>query len=114
MMLALVVAEVSAIGYIAYAQQAPGGGASLLRQVVGLPSIAAGVDYEGTRNPLLEIGIRSQYDVPNAHDYSLTTGFFGSPMLEDEYRAGIREYNFTWYVWRVGAENFTLVWGGYP
>ncbi|GEM_PF-894613 len=113
-MTVLVFAELLAVGYIAYAQQAPGGEASVLRRVVGLPSIAAGVDYEGTRNPLLEIGIRSQYDVPNAHDYSLTTSFFGSPMLVDAYREGIREYNFTWYVWRAGAGNMTLAGGGSP
>ncbi|MEN3017295.1 MAG: hypothetical protein ABC612_07810, partial [Candidatus Methanosuratincola petrocarbonis] len=35
-----------------------------LREVVALPSIAVGTNYEGTRNPLIEVFVRSLYDVP--------------------------------------------------
>ena len=66
-----------------------------LRAIIGLPSIAMGVDYEGTRNPLLEIGIRSLFDIPNGHDYFLTTTFLGNPLWDEGYRASIRELNST-------------------
>jgi hypothetical protein len=66
-----------------------------LRQAIGLPSIAVGTNYEGTRNPLLEIFVRSLYDVPGGHDYVVTSSFIDTPMREGYYREKVPGFNMT-------------------
>jgi hypothetical protein len=66
-----------------------------LREVIGLPSIAIGTNYEGTRNPLLEIFVRSLYDVPGGHDYVVTSSFIDTPMREGYYRERVPGFNMT-------------------
>ena len=69
---------------------------STLRGAIGLPSIAIGCNYEGTRNPLLEIFVRSLYDVPGGHDYVVASSFIESPIFQQYYREGIPGFNLTW------------------
>lgn len=68
---------------------------SALRETIGLPSIAVGTNYEGTRNPLLEIFVRSLYDVPGGYDYVVSSSFIDTPMRLGFYREGIPGFNMT-------------------
>lgn len=67
-----------------------------LRGAIGLPSIAIGTNYEGTRNPLLEIFVRSLYDVPGGHDYVVASSFIETPIFQEYFREGIPGFNMTW------------------
>lgn len=67
-----------------------------LRSVVGLPSIAIGTNYEGTRNPLTELYVRSLYDVPGGYDYVVPSSFIGTPLVLDFYRQLVPGFNLTW------------------
>lgn len=66
-----------------------------IREVLGFPSIAIGTNYEGTRNPLLEVFVRSLYDVPGGYDYIVSSSFIDTPMRLREYREHIPGFNFT-------------------
>lgn len=66
-----------------------------LRETIGLPSIAVGTNYEGTRNPLLEIFVRSLYDVPGGHDYVVTSSFIDTPMRVGFFRENVPGFNMT-------------------
>lgn len=66
-----------------------------LRGVVGLPSIAIGTNYEGTRNPLTELYVRSLYDVPGGYDYVVPSSFIGTPLVLDYYRQLVPGFNMT-------------------
>ncbi|MCQ5376824.1 MAG: hypothetical protein NO516_02105 [Candidatus Methanomethylicia archaeon] len=68
---------------------------SALRETIGLPSIAVGTNYEGTRNPLLEIFVRSLYDVPGGHDYVVSSSFIDTPMRLGFYRESVPGFNMT-------------------
>jgi hypothetical protein len=69
-----------------------------LRRTVGLPSIAIGTNYEGTRNPLTELYVRSLYDVPGGYDYVVSSSFIGTPLTLDFYRELVPGYNLTFQV----------------
>ncbi len=66
-----------------------------LRESVGLPSIAIGTNYEGTRNPLIEIFVRSLYDIPGGYDYVVSSSFIDTPLKLKEFRESIPGFNFT-------------------
>jgi hypothetical protein len=66
-----------------------------LRRTVGLPSIAIGTNYEGTRNPLTELYVRSLYDIPGGYDYVVSSSFIGTPLVLDFYRELIPGFNLT-------------------
>lgn len=66
-----------------------------LRRVVGLPSIAIGTNYEGTRNPLTELYVRSLYDIPGGYDYVVSSSFIGTPLVLDFYRELVPGFNLT-------------------
>jgi hypothetical protein len=68
---------------------------STLRETIGLPSIAVGTNYEGTRNPLLEIFVRSLYDVPGGYDYVVTSSFIDTPMRQGYFRENVPGFNMT-------------------
>jgi hypothetical protein len=54
---------------------------STLRETIGLPSIAVGTNYEGTRNPLLEIFV--------------TSSFIDTPMRQGYFRENVPGFNMT-------------------
>ncbi|MEN3035554.1 MAG: hypothetical protein ABC537_04550 [Candidatus Methanosuratincola sp.] len=66
-----------------------------LREVVALPSIAIGTNYEGTRNPLIEVFVRSLYDVPGGYDYIVSSSFIDTPTRLRDFRETIPGFNFT-------------------
>ncbi|MDI9644408.1 MAG: hypothetical protein QFX35_04215 [Candidatus Verstraetearchaeota archaeon] len=66
-----------------------------LRQVVALPSIAVGTNYEGTRNPLIEVFVRPLYDIPGGYDYVLASSFIDTPMRIGEFRDTVPGFNYT-------------------
>ncbi len=66
-----------------------------LRGAVGLPSIAIGTNYEGTRNPLTEVYVRSLYDIPGGYDYVVSSSFIGTPMTLGFYRELVPGFNLT-------------------
>ena len=66
-----------------------------LRRMIGLPSIAIGTNYEGTRNPMIEVFVRSLYDIPGGYDYVVPSSFIDTPIWQDYYRATIPEFNMT-------------------
>lgn len=66
-----------------------------LRAAIGLPSIAVGTNYEGTRNPLLEIFVRSLYDVPGGYDYVVPSSFIDTPLKLKEYHETVPGFNLT-------------------
>lgn len=66
-----------------------------LRRTVGLPSIAIGTNYEGTRNPMIEVFVRSLYDIPGGYDYVVPSSFIDTPIWQDYYRETIPEFNMT-------------------
>jgi hypothetical protein len=66
-----------------------------LREVVALPSIAIGTNYEGTRNPLIEVFVRSLYDVPGGYDYIVSSSFIDTPTWLRDFRETIPGFNFT-------------------
>lgn len=66
-----------------------------LRKVIGLPSIAIGTNYEGTRNPLTELYVRSLYDVPGGYDYVVASSFIGTPLNLGFYRQLVSGFNYT-------------------
>lgn len=66
-----------------------------LRRAIGLPSIAIGTNYEGTRNPLTELYVRSLYDVPGGYDYVVSSSFIGTPLELDFYRQIVPGFNLT-------------------
>lgn len=70
-----------------------------LREAVALPSIAVGTNYEGTRNPLLEVFVRSLYDVPGGHDYILSSSFIETPTRMREFREAMPGFNYTALKW---------------
>lgn len=72
-----------------------GGRSTELRQAIGLPSIAIGTNYEGTRNPLLEIFVRSLYDVPGGYDYVVPSSFIDTPMWQTYFRSITPGFNMT-------------------
>ncbi len=95
MAIALTVA-ISAISFVDEAGWRDGGGSAMaIREVVGLPSIAIGTNYEGTRNPLLEMYVRPLYDIPGGYDYAVPSSFIGTPLGIPEYRETIPEFNIT-------------------
>jgi hypothetical protein len=66
-----------------------------LRETIGLPSIAIGTNYEGTRNPLVEVFVRALYDVPGGHDYVVSSSFIDTPMWQGFYRSITPGFNMT-------------------
>ncbi|MGQ9759008.1 MAG: hypothetical protein ACUVQ5_00315 [Candidatus Methanomethylicaceae archaeon] len=66
-----------------------------LREIIGLPSIAIGTNYEGTRNPLLEVFVRPLYDVPGGYDYVVPSSFIDTPLKLKEYHESIPGFNLT-------------------
>lgn len=68
---------------------------SALRRIVALPSIAIGTNYEGTRNPMIEVFVRSLYDVPGGYDYIVSSSFIDTPIWTDEFRETIPGFNYT-------------------
>jgi len=66
-----------------------------LRETVGLPSIAIGTNYEGTRNPLIEVFVRSLYDIPGGYDYVVPSSFIDTPLWLREYHASVPGFNMT-------------------
>lgn len=66
-----------------------------LRRTIGLPSIAIGVNYEGTRNPLLDVFVKSLYDVPGGHDYVVVSSFIDTPLRLKEYFERLPGFNMS-------------------
>ncbi|MCX8182419.1 MAG: hypothetical protein N3D12_04815 [Candidatus Methanomethyliaceae archaeon] len=66
-----------------------------LRYAIGLPSIAIGTNYEGTRNPLLEVFVRSLYDIPGGYDYVVPSSFIDTPLKLKEYYESVPGFNIT-------------------
>lgn len=66
-----------------------------LREILAFPSIAIGTNYEGTRNPLVEVFVRSLYDVPGGYDYIVSSSFIDTPTRLMEFRERIPGFNFT-------------------
>ncbi len=66
-----------------------------LREILGFPSIAIGTNYEGTRNPLLEVFVRSLYDIPGGYDYIVSSSFIDTPMRLVDFRERTPGFNFT-------------------
>jgi hypothetical protein len=66
-----------------------------IRYTIGLPSIAIGTNYEGTRNPLLEVFVRSLYDVPGGYDYVVPSSFIDTPLKLREYHESVPGFNMT-------------------
>lgn len=66
-----------------------------LRRSIGIPSIAIGINYEGTRNPLLEIFVKSLYDIPGGHDYVVASSFIDTPLRLREFFERIPEFNIS-------------------
>ncbi|MCS7098265.1 MAG: hypothetical protein NZ922_04740 [Candidatus Methanomethyliaceae archaeon] len=66
-----------------------------LRRSIGIPSIAIGTNYEGTRNPLLDIFVRSLYDVPGGYDYVVASSFIDTPLKLREFFERIPEFNIS-------------------
>ncbi|MEM2743196.1 MAG: hypothetical protein QXF54_04275 [Candidatus Methanomethylicaceae archaeon] len=66
-----------------------------LRRTIGLPSIAIGINYEGTRNPLLDVFVRSLYDIPGGHDYVVASSFIDTPLKLREFFERIPGFNIS-------------------
>ncbi|MEM4706146.1 MAG: hypothetical protein QXW27_01225, partial [Candidatus Methanomethylicaceae archaeon] len=66
-----------------------------LRKTIGLPSIAIGTNYEGTRNPLLDVFVRSLYDIPGGHDYVVASSFIDTPLKLREFFERIPGFNIS-------------------
>ncbi len=66
-----------------------------LRATIGLPSIAIGTNYEGTRNPLTEVFVRSLYDIPGGYDYVVASSFIDTPLKFKEYYETVPGFNLT-------------------
>ncbi|MEM2002287.1 MAG: hypothetical protein QXZ28_00980 [Candidatus Methanomethylicaceae archaeon] len=66
-----------------------------LRYTIGLPSIAIGTNYEGTRNPLLEVFVRSLYDIPGGYDYVVPSSFIDTPLKLKDYHESVPGFNLT-------------------
>ncbi|MEM4479157.1 MAG: hypothetical protein QXV07_03815 [Candidatus Methanomethylicaceae archaeon] len=66
-----------------------------LRRTIGLPSIAIGTNYEGTRNPLLDVFVRSLYDIPGGHDYVVASSFIDTPLKLREFFERIPGFNIS-------------------
>jgi hypothetical protein len=66
-----------------------------LRRTIGLPSIAIGTNYEGTRNPLLDIFVRALYDVPGGHDYVVSSSFIDTPLKLKDFFERIPGFNMS-------------------
>ncbi|MGC8936632.1 MAG: hypothetical protein ACP5KV_04625 [Candidatus Methanomethylicaceae archaeon] len=64
-----------------------------LRATIGLPSIAIGTNYEGTRNPLIEVFVRSLYDIPGGYDYVVPSSFIDTPLKLKEYHDSVPGFN---------------------
>lgn len=66
-----------------------------LRRSIGFPAIAIGTNYEGTRNPLLDIFVRSLYDIPGGHDYVVASSFIDTPLKLKEFFERIPNFNMS-------------------